>query len=139
MTVETVSKESVKAAEFFEAKLNFESNPHALKSALDKGEKLQIIDLRTPELYGQGHIPGAVNVDYEKLEQHLATIDPNTTSVVYCYSLLCNLATRAALFLAKKGYKVQELAGGWDSWSEQDMPSEKGKASSCATTKGACG
>ncbi len=139
MTLGTVTKESVKAAEHFEAKLNFESNPYALKAALDKGEKLQIIDLRTPELFSQGHIPGAVNVEYEKLEQYLTKLDANVTSVVYCYSLLCSLATKAALVLAQHGYKVKELAGGWDAWAEQNMPTEKTKASSCSTSSGACG
>ena len=139
MAVETVSKESLKAAEHFQAKLDFESNPYALKATLDKGEKVQIIDLRTPELFAEGHIPGAINVNYEKLEQYLPNIDSNTTTVVYCYSLLCSLATKAALVLAQKGYKVKELAGGWDSWVEREMPTEKVKGSSCSTSGHSCG
>jgi rhodanese-related sulfurtransferase len=136
MAVETLSKESELAIRHFEAKLNFESNPYALKQALDNKEKLQIIDLRTPELFAQQHIPGAVNVDFAELEKYLTKLDKNTTTIVYCYSLLCHLATKAALLLAKHGYKVKELAGGWDSWSEYDMPKESGKAQSCSTSKG---
>ena len=138
MAVETLSKESTLAVEHFEAKLNFESNPYALKQALDNKEKLQIIDLRTPELFAQQHIPGAINVDFAKLEEYLPKLDKGTTTIVYCYNLLCSLATKAALLLAKRGYKVKELAGGWDSWTEFDMPKESGKSSaqSCSTSKG---
>jgi len=140
MAIETITKESVKAVEYFEAKLDFDSSPYSLKAAIDKGERLQIIDLRTPELFAQGHVPGAINVDYEQLEKYLPKLDPSATSVVYCYTLLCNLATKAALLLAKHGYKVKEMAGGWDAWVQQEMPTEKSKASSCATTQGhSCG
>ncbi len=136
MAVETLSKESTLAVEFFEAKLSFETTPYGIKQALDNKEKLQIIDLRTPELFAQGHIPGAVNVDFASLEKHLPKLDKNTTTVVYCYDILCRLATRAALLLAKHGYKVQELAGGWDGWSDHDFAKEKGSAQSCSTNKG---
>ncbi len=136
MVTEINTKESLKAVEYFEAKLNFDSNPYALKAALDKGEKLQIIDLRTPELFAKEHIPGAVNVSLEELESYLPKLNPAATTIVYCYSLLCSLATRAALFLAQKGYIVKELAGGFDSWAEQEMPTENTKTSSCATTGG---
>ncbi len=139
MAVETISKESALAVEFFEAKLQYETTPYGLKQALENKEKLQIIDLRTPELFAQGHIPGAANVSFDNLEKHLPKLDKDTTTVVYCYDLLCRLATRAALFLAKHGYKVQELAGGWDSWSDHDFAKEKGtgvSASSCSTSGG---
>lgn len=77
-------------------------------------------------------------MDYEKLEQYLPNIDASTTTVVYCYSLLCSLATKAALVLAQHGYKVKELAGGWDSWVEHEMPTEKTKGSSCSTSGHSC-
>jgi len=135
MAVETLSKESTLAVQHFEAKLSFESNPYSLKQAMDNKEKLQIIDLRTPELFAQQHIPGAVNVDFADLEKYLPKLDKTTTTVVYCYNLLCHLATKAALFLAKRGYNVKELMGGWDSWTEYDMPKESGKTQSCSTSK----
>ncbi len=140
MAVETLSKEAALAVEFFEAKLKYESQPYGLKQVLDKKEKIQIIDLRTPELFAQGHIPGAVNVSFDDLEKYLPKLDKDTTTVVYCYDLLCRLATRAALFLAKQDYKVQELVGGWEGWADHDFATEKGTASSCATGSGhSCG
>jgi rhodanese-related sulfurtransferase len=135
MAVETLPKESALAVEYFESKLNFETTPFSLNQSMEKKEKMQIIDLRTPELFAQGHIPGAINVDITELEKYLPKLDKHTTTVVYCYDLLCRLATRAALLLAKHGYKVKELAGGWDSWSDHDLAKEKGTASSCSTSK----
>jgi rhodanese-related sulfurtransferase len=138
MAIQSLSKEAVQAVEYFETKLQFESNPYALKASLDKGEKVQIIDLRTPELFANGHIPGAINVEYEKLQQSLTKFDANTTTVVYCYNLLCSLATRAALLLAQNDYKVKELAGGWESWAAQNMPTEKAEGSACSTSGHSC-
>jgi len=134
MAIETLSKESALAVEFFEAKLNFETTPFSLNQDLQKKEKVQIIDLRTPELFAQGHIPGAINVDFADLEKYLPKLDKHTTTVVYCYDILCRLATRAALLLAKHGYKVKEMSGGWDGWSDHDLAKEKGTASSCSTS-----
>lgn len=139
MAIETLPKEFALAVEFFEAKLNFETTPFSLKQSLDNKEKLQIIDLRKPELYTQGHIPGANNVDFSDLEKCLPKLDKNTVTVVYCYDILCRLATRAAVLLAKHGYKVKELVGGWDGWSDHDFAKEKGSTPSCSTgSKSSC-
>jgi rhodanese-related sulfurtransferase len=135
MAIETLPKESALAVEYFESKLNFETTPYSLNQEIEKKEKLQIIDLRTPELFAQGHVPGAINVDMANLEKHLPKLDKNTTTVVYCYDILCRLATRAALLLAKHGYKAKEMVGGWDGWSDHDLAKEKGATSSCSTSK----
>ncbi len=119
MTTEILNKEQQLAVAFFESKLAFETGPVSLKMALESGEKLQIIDLRKAELYEKGHIKAAVNVSYDELEAYLPKLDKETTTVVYCYDELCNLSARAALLLAKKGYKVKELAGGFDGWAER--------------------
>jgi rhodanese-related sulfurtransferase len=137
MTIETLSKESALAVEFFETKLKFETTPYGLNQDLEKKEKLQIIDLRKAELFAQGHVPGAMNLDFADLEAFLPKLDKDTATVVYCYDILCRLATRAALVLAKHGYKVKEMVGGWDSWSDHDFVKEKG-ASSCSTGKSSC-
>jgi len=37
--------------------------------SIENGEKLTIVDLRTPELFAKSHIPGAINLKFEELEQ----------------------------------------------------------------------
>jgi rhodanese-related sulfurtransferase len=138
MTTETLSKEAVKAAEYFENKLAFEYGPIGLKYAIQNKEPLTVIDLRTPELFEKSHIPGALNVSYEELEKSTEKVNRDTTAVVYCYGITCHLATKAALLLAKKGYKVKELFGGFDEWAAAELPIEGTQTkSSCGTSS--CG
>lgn len=132
MTTETLSKEAVEAAAYFEHKLKFEIGPVELKTSHERGEKFQIIDLRTPELYGKGHVPSSLNVLYDNLEAYLPKLNKDVTTVVYCYDKLCYLSAKAALLLAQKGYKVRELAGGWDGWVEKGFQAED------KTSKGSC-
>jgi rhodanese-related sulfurtransferase len=47
--------------------------------------------------------------------------------VPYCWTIVCHLATRAALFLSEQGYRVHELAGGIEYWKNYKMPLEKSK------------
>lgn len=132
MATETLNKESALAVSYFEAKLAFEIGPVELKMSSDKGEKFQVIDLRTPEYFAKGHVPGAVNVNIEELEAYTNKLNKDVTSVVYCYDKLCYLSAKAALLLAKKGYKVRELAGGYDGYAEKGFQTAEGKAS-CGT------
>lgn len=135
MSVETLSKEATEAVKFFEAKLAFEIGPVGLSYAFKNNEPVQVIDLRTPELYQQGHIPGAINVLYEDLERNLEKLSKDKTIVVYCYDIVCHLSAKAALLLAKKGYKVKELSGGWQDWTQHNLAVEGSqktiKSSSC--------
>jgi rhodanese-related sulfurtransferase len=135
----TLSKDTERAVEHFQSKLAFEIGPFEIKEGK---EPFQIIDLRTPELYNKGHIPGAIQVLFEDLEGRLPSLKKDVTSVVYCYNITCHLATRAALLLAQKGYKVRELIGGWEEYVKYQLPVEgKAEVSSCSTTQGksSCG
>lgn len=138
MPIETLTKEAQQAVEHFERKLNFEIGPVGVERILKSKEPITIIDLRTPELYGKGHVPSAINVAYEDLEKHLGKLNKDVTTVVYCYDIVCNLSTKAALFLAKKGYKVKELVGGFEEWSNHSLAQETSKAS-CSTSGHSCG
>lgn len=132
MATETLNKESALAVSYFEGKIAFEVGPVELKMSKEKGEQIQIIDLRTAEHFAKGHIPGAENVLYDQLDAHLPKLNKDITTVVYCYDELCHLGAKGALYLAKKGYKVRELVGGFDGWVQKDFQVE-GKAD-----KGSC-
>ncbi len=137
MAVEAIHKESIAAVHHFENKLAFEMGPFELNHALELKSPMQIIDLRMPEMYAEGHIPGSLNIDYEGLEKHLSKLSKDKPTVVYCYSIVCQLSAKAALLLAKKGYPVRELIGGWESWVKMKLPVDgKGQAQSCSTHKG---
>lgn len=137
----TLTKETTEAAvKFFEAKLAYEQGPVGLNHLIQNKEKVQVIDLRTPELYKKGHVPTAVNVQYDELEAYLPKLNKDVNTIVYCYDITCHLSAKAALLLAQKGYRVQELVGGFNSFAEKGFEVEgKAEASSCSSSKNSCG
>src|SRR5258708_2249768 len=134
----TLTRESQQAIDHFERKLNFETGPIGLDRMIKSGEPVQIIDLRTPELYAKGHVPGALSIQFDDLESNLGTLNKDVTTVVYCYDIVCSLSTKAALELAKKGYQVKELVGGFEEWTNHSLQQEGSKAS-CSTSGHSCG
>ena len=114
------------AADFFKAKLAYESTPHALKHALDAGTVL-VLDVRTPDAFAREHIPGARNIPQAELPANFGKLPKDKTLVTYCWNITCALATRAALELAQKGFPVQELFGGIEEWKRSGFPVESGK------------
>jgi len=136
----TLSREATTAVSFFKAKLEFEAGPYAVAEAIKSKEPVKIIDLRTPELFAKGHVPGAVNVQIEDLPKFKSEIKQNETAIVYCYNITCALATRAALLLAEEGVKVKELVGGYEEYAKMEAYAKASQPSSCSTDKGSsCG
>lgn len=112
-----------KALEYFETKLEFQVDPMGLNESIKRGE-VNIIDVRLPEDYKKGHIPGAINLPKERWSsfEGLTTEKPN---VVYCYSISCFLAARACREFAEGDYPVVELVGGFEEWKKYNLPIEK--------------
>ncbi|MFT4312468.1 MAG: rhodanese-like domain-containing protein [Candidatus Woesearchaeota archaeon] len=50
--------------------------------------EIVVIDLRTPQEYSQGHVPGSINIDFYQsdFEQRLDQLDKKQTYVIYCRS-----------------------------------------------------
>ncbi len=122
----TLVKTGLTAAEYFQAKLNYEMTPWTLKSMLDaKNAEYLVLDVRSAEAYADAHIPGALNVPLMDLTAKMATLPKDKTLVTYCGDITCGLAPKAALQLAQKGFKVMELFGGIDEWTKKRFPLEK--------------
>lgn len=113
------------AVDYFKAKLQFESTPVSLKELMDqKLPTLMILDVRDKESFEQEHIPGAVNIPLQELLGRLREVPKDKTVVCYCWTYACHLATKAALDLAHRDYKVQELFGGIRAWKEAGFQCE---------------
>ncbi len=69
-----------------------------------------IIDLRDRIEYDRGHIPGAVNIPYEDLEDYANGFRQNDLLIFYCDR--GNISLLAARDLAKTGYHIKSLYGG---------------------------
>lgn len=86
-----------------------------------------IIDVRTAEEFKQGHIPGAVNIDFtDVMGEAERFAHEKRTIVAYCACAREMTAARAAVDFAARGVLgVKALVGGWDEWVARGEPVEK--------------
>lgn len=86
-------------------------------------DSVQLVDVRTPQEYAEGHIHGAININVQsddfqsKAEKELSK---DSTILVYCRSGRRSLD--AAEILTKLGYKVVNLKGGIIEWKDSGLP-----------------
>jgi rhodanese-related sulfurtransferase len=81
------------------------------------GSNTVIIDVRTPQEFAEGHIEGAMNIDFydNHFENKINAIDKSKTILVYCKS--GKRSGKAATILAKNKFKnVYDLSGGITNW-----------------------
>ncbi|MET8770237.1 rhodanese-like domain-containing protein [Streptomyces sp. NPDC004658] len=115
------------AAAYFRASLAFHADVSDVAAALAAGGDpgFVLVDSRSTESWDQGHIPGAIHLPTALIpEQAAQLLDPNVPVVTYCWGPGCNGATRAALALAERGYRVKELLGGFEYWAREGFPYE---------------
>jgi rhodanese-related sulfurtransferase len=89
------------------------------------------IDARSPEGYAEGHIPGAINIPYDRLPQYLETLQSQVLRtdriVCYCWSPTCDFSDQLATELQIMGYEnIDVFTGGWEEWTAGDNPTETG-------------
>lgn len=85
---------------------------------------VMVLDVRPPEEYAAGHLPGAVNVPLAELERKLRTLDPRTEVVAYCRGPHCVLAFDAVQRLRDAGFTASRLDGGLPEWRLAGLPVE---------------
>jgi rhodanese-related sulfurtransferase len=80
-------------------------------------DKVLLIHAFDAENYAQGHIPGAVNVDYEKMTESMLPDDKDQPLVFYCAGGMCPVGSMASQKAASWGYrKVWTYSGGMSDW-----------------------
>lgn len=82
-----------------------------------------LIDVRTPEEFGSGHIKNALNINWndDGFLSRFSSIDTSATLFVYC--LGGSRSSSAAKALRANGYrKVYELKGGITNWRSAGLP-----------------
>ena len=115
---------AISRVDWFKAKLQCEIGPVELKRLLDEKGSLLVLDVRDAGSFKEERVPGALNIPLCDLPKRLAELPRDKTIVTYCWSLTCHLATKAALELAHRGYKIQELVGGIKEWKAAGLPME---------------
>ena len=79
-----------------------------------------LLDVRSPELFARGYVPGAVNLPQAKINARaLANYPQDTLFVVYCAGPHCNGAAKAAAQIARLRRPVKEMIGGVTGWIDE--------------------
>jgi rhodanese-related sulfurtransferase len=82
-----------------------------------------VVDVRSPEEYAQGHLPGAVNVPIDSLAFRAKEL-PAGQLLTVCS--MGNRSWRAAQLLAAAGREALSLTGGTKAWAAAGLPLARG-------------
>ena len=83
-----------------------------------------VLDVRPPEEFDAGHIPGALSIPVGELKRRLRELPKNKEIVAYCRGRYCSFAPEAVRFLANKGYDAKLLRDGLPDWASAGLPIE---------------
>ena len=89
-----------------------------------KQDLVTILDVRPIEEYNAGHVPGAINIPIEELQQHLKDFEPGQEVIAYCRGPHCILAFDAVAQLRKEGLQARRLENGFPEWKIAGLPVE---------------
>jgi rhodanese-related sulfurtransferase len=93
-----------------------------LKTLLDKGQKLVLVDVRAPEEFQKGHIPGARSLSLDEPGDRFRELPKGEVIVLYCSCPLSEIGP-AYQFLRYSGYHaVLILNGGLPAWAARGYP-----------------
>ncbi|HEV1991712.1 MAG TPA: metalloregulator ArsR/SmtB family transcription factor [Candidatus Dormibacteraeota bacterium] len=88
-----------------------------LLARLKAGEALVMVDVRPTEEYQAAHVPGAVSIPLEQLEQRLRELPRDREIVAYCRGPYCAFAPEAVRTLREHGYAARYLSDGLPEWA----------------------
>ena len=91
-----------------------------------QSENAQLIDVRTPEEFSEGHLDNAINysISSPDFESELNSLDKSKPVLVYCKK--GGRSAKAAAKLKELGFtQIIDLDGGITAWDEAGMPTEK--------------
>lgn len=109
------------AVAHFRSLLAFEADCWDVHADLATGSPgFVLLDVRSPELFAAGHVPGATNLPHRRInDRNLAAHPTDTLFVVYCAGPHCNGADKAAVRLAELGRPVKKMIGGVTGWLDE--------------------
>ena len=97
-----------------------------LKARIGEAENLQLVDVRRPAEFNQGHVRDALNLPLDALSKSSEVLDPQRPVAVVCKSGYRS-AAGASLLLAA-GYQVTNVVGGLDAWVSNGYAIDTGNA-----------
>lgn len=107
---------------YFTAKDDLEPVPAADLLQRAKQGLVTVLDVRPPEEFAAGHVPGAVNIPIHELEKRLAELPKRREIVAYCRGPYCLMSYDAVQLLRRKGLKARRLKDGLPEWRMAGLP-----------------
>lgn len=86
------------------------------KEIMEENSDCVVIDARTAEEFSEGHIPGAVNLDYEETEEKAAEVVPEKDTLILIYCRSGRRSKIAAETFVSLGYENVKEFGGIIDW-----------------------
>lgn len=87
----------------------------SVKDLLKKGNNVNIIDLRSNQSFNNNHIPGSINIPYEKLLiEPKKYLEYGTEYYVYCQH--GKTSSNVSFILRNQGFNVINIIGGYEQW-----------------------
>ena len=97
-----------------------------VKAAIDSKEKAIFLDVRDPNEYSAGHLPGAINVSRGTLEFNVWGKIPDQNAKIYVYCKTTGRSALATKTLNELGYKNAVLMGAqFEDWIKKAYPVER--------------
>ncbi len=95
--------------------------PEQLRDLIAQGRPPRLIDVRNPDEFALGHLPGAELHPAAQIAEWSQTLDPNQEILIYCHHGIRSL--HAVMYLTARGFKhVMHLRGGLDAYSLRADP-----------------
>jgi rhodanese-related sulfurtransferase/predicted transcriptional regulator len=100
--------------------------PVPAKELLERARKglVTVLDVRPPEEFAAGHLPGAVNIPIAELHKRLRELPKRKEVVAYCRGPYCLMAYDAVRVLREQGLKARRLEAGLPEWRHAGLPVE---------------
>ena len=85
-----------------------------------------LLDVRTPDEFAEGHVPGATNIPVDDLAGRTKELEPYRDRGVVTYCKAGARAEAAAQTLASAGFPhVMQMTGSMDRWLAEGRPVER--------------
>jgi len=93
---------------------------------MDRGARFVLVDALSAEHYESSHLPGAINLPYEFVDEAGAVLpDKEAEIVIYCMNKDCEASVEEARELEGMGYRnVLQYAAGKQDWIRAGLPVE---------------
>ncbi|WP_192181350.1 ArsR/SmtB family transcription factor [Mesorhizobium amorphae] len=109
---------------YFEARDDMEPVTRQELATRMRDGLVTVIDVRPPDEFALGHVPGAINVPLGDLPARLAELGKDKEVVAYCRGPWCVMSFEAVAALRSHGYAARRLADGMPEWRAAGMAVE---------------